>query len=322
MSNGDRLCPHTPGYADPLEDRHTIYSDIYSIGQVIRDMFEDVVPLGWGAIINRCLSRYWKYRYQSVFELKDEVDHFTDVNRRARVDFSDEVNKEEFHRQDVEKNFAKSVMCTGRLPTDDECEIPYEIIPGVPPRCLETIRRPVGWDEIIQKEPCPDSAGRQRWTIDMMDEDGGHQKIWAQNVLPIAKQKLVLPAGVELEILGPGWLNAEICGRPGSTVILSECVTLHNRVGANKDHAVYVINGGAYLNFCNIKEGSRVAQSVRKRVIQSMTSVSHVRFGGPETLYDLRREVLENSKVLRIPEELRGEVRRCYGFPAKLKSER
>lgn len=66
LSDGQRVYPHTPGYADPLEDRHTINADIYAIGQVFRDMFPKTVPPAWSQIIDRCISRNRRYRYLDV----------------------------------------------------------------------------------------------------------------------------------------------------------------------------------------------------------------------------------------------------------------
>lgn len=66
LSNGKRVYPCTPGYADPLEDRHTVNADIYALGQVIRDTFLEEVPPAWSRIIDRCTSRNRAYRYQNV----------------------------------------------------------------------------------------------------------------------------------------------------------------------------------------------------------------------------------------------------------------
>ena len=69
LSDGRRVYPHTPGYADPLEDRHTINADIYAIGQVFRDMFPEDVPAAWSRIIDKCISRSRDYRYTNVEEI-------------------------------------------------------------------------------------------------------------------------------------------------------------------------------------------------------------------------------------------------------------
>ena len=69
LSDGQRVYPHTPGYADPLEGRHTVNADIYAIGQVFRDMFPETVPPAWSQIIDRCISRNRCYRYPDVHSI-------------------------------------------------------------------------------------------------------------------------------------------------------------------------------------------------------------------------------------------------------------
>ena len=73
LAGGVRCSPHTPYYADPLDDLHTVHADIYSIGQVLRDLFEGEVPPLWASIILRCTSRNYGYRYGSVAEVKTDV---------------------------------------------------------------------------------------------------------------------------------------------------------------------------------------------------------------------------------------------------------
>ncbi len=73
LTGGVRCSPHTPYYADPLDDLHTVHADIYSIGQVLRDLFEGEVPPLWASIILRCTSRNYGYRYGSVAEVKTDV---------------------------------------------------------------------------------------------------------------------------------------------------------------------------------------------------------------------------------------------------------
>ena len=74
LSNGARMFPHTPGYADPEDDLHTVNADIYAIGQVMRDLFPGEVPLGWAQVINKCTSRRQTYRYASVEKLMDDLE--------------------------------------------------------------------------------------------------------------------------------------------------------------------------------------------------------------------------------------------------------
>ena len=74
LSDGRRVFPHTPGYADPQETLHTINADIYAIGQVIRDTFAESVSPEWAAIIDRCTSRNRAYRYPNVASIVNDLE--------------------------------------------------------------------------------------------------------------------------------------------------------------------------------------------------------------------------------------------------------
>lgn len=74
LPNGERfVVPNTPGYADPLEDLHTINGDIYAVGQVIRDLFASDVPPHWAPIIFRSISRNRDYRYSEISQMREDV---------------------------------------------------------------------------------------------------------------------------------------------------------------------------------------------------------------------------------------------------------
>ncbi|MEI7947836.1 MAG: protein kinase [bacterium] len=96
MQDGSRMLPFTPGYADPVEELHTIHGDVYAIGQILRDLFREDVPLVWGKIINKCLSRNLQYRYPHVDAIIADVENIEDLGReemRKRIsnDLLDEV---------------------------------------------------------------------------------------------------------------------------------------------------------------------------------------------------------------------------------------
>ena len=70
---GLNAMPNTPGYADPLETRHTVNCDIYAIGQVMRDMFGADVPPQWAKVILRCIDRDRAHRFHSAAELREAL---------------------------------------------------------------------------------------------------------------------------------------------------------------------------------------------------------------------------------------------------------
>lgn len=73
LYDGRRYYPHTPGFADPLAERHTVHADIYSIGQTLREMFDDEIPTDWSHLINKCTCRRYDRRFQRVEEIADEI---------------------------------------------------------------------------------------------------------------------------------------------------------------------------------------------------------------------------------------------------------
>lgn len=73
LSDGRHLQARTLGFKDPMDDRYTIHADIYALGQVIRNMFANQVPVLWSQIILKCISNNFDYRYGSVAEVKRDV---------------------------------------------------------------------------------------------------------------------------------------------------------------------------------------------------------------------------------------------------------
>ena len=127
LENGSRMYPHTPGYADPLDDRHTVNSDIYAIGQVIRDTFSEEVSPTWARIIDKCTSRNTEYSYQSVSCI------IRDLNNLKRSAYS-LAAADDFHIWNAQKKVVNEeqvamtwpefkwelASCRATLPDDDD----------------------------------------------------------------------------------------------------------------------------------------------------------------------------------------------------------
>lgn len=73
LSDGRHMQARTIGFKDPMDDKYTIHADIYALGQVIRNMFAERVPVLWSQIILKCISNNFDYRYDSVDEVKREI---------------------------------------------------------------------------------------------------------------------------------------------------------------------------------------------------------------------------------------------------------
>lgn len=73
LSDGRHLQARTIGFKDPMDDKYTVHADIYALGQVIRNMFAEHVPVLWSQIILKCISNNFEYRYRSVDEIKRDI---------------------------------------------------------------------------------------------------------------------------------------------------------------------------------------------------------------------------------------------------------
>jgi len=266
LPDGKRVLPFTPGYADPSEDMHTVHGDIYAIGQVIRDLFQDDVPLVWAAIINKCLSRNRAYRYASVASIREDVENIKRMRFR------------EYRRLRI-------------------AEIGVELDAQ-----RESARYPqhsTTWDELLKG--CKKSRGSvNEWAIDFRTHDlFGGKPVDCQ-----VKGMLVLPPRTILTLTGPGVLHCDITGPSSSAVVLCNDIVLHNgaRQGTRGDRSAYIQTGGTYLNFTNKSTMSAgVKADVERRVFRSMSAYTELGFCSCENLSDVRKAAVARARQISLP---------------------
>lgn len=106
------------------------------------------------------------------------------------------------------------------------------------------------------------------------------------------KAPLVLTAGKEYWVEGPGTLDADISGPTGSVVRLKDCTLLNRTTRYYPENGIrYELNNGVYLNFINIKKWPI---SLRPRDFTGMFdgAFNKIRFGGPAT----KKKMLEEER--------------------------
>ena len=270
-----RVLPHTPGYSDPIENRHTIYHDIYSIGQTLRDMFEGEVPPEWARIILRCTCLWWKGRYQSVEELVREIAAMDAYRLELYQSLHDDYYKSEGEKEQLIHEGAKS---------------------GFTPKA---------WKDLLKKNR--KSRGRDKawyWTV---DED---ERIMALTGYAFKiDEPLRLPENVVLTISGKLMLSATITGEKGSAVVLKGGAVLHNCADQKMDQAAYFVTERAYLNFvrCDPSEIGLCA-AVKTRVFQSYRDVTHVGFHGFATVRSLQNADAKRFAEIPLPTDFKQQV--------------
>lgn len=251
LKDGRRIYPHTPGYADPTDDLHTINGDIYAIGQVIRDLFESDVPFDWNHIINKCISRNCRYRYEAVKELLSDVANLRKIRRRV-------YNR--LRREHIDEKWKIA-----------ECSAGYPLV--------ET-----DWVALTEHSKV---ANRKFGclTIDLDDDPS-----LREHVVRI-KGKLRLKRGEVLRLVGPGIVEADIAGDEGSLVIIIRDLVLHNttRIRQPRNRVAFALGGQTYLDFANLSPADFQAEcGGKRRIYQSMTASTFVAHSGLRTIGNLR----------------------------------
>lgn len=100
---------------------------------------------------------------------------------------------------------------------------------------------------------------------------------------------LLLEAGTEYRITGPGIIVADIRGEDGATLFLENCVIRNTTQITYPENATrYVLNGGVYLNF--ISQDAPIDFSQRDFIAPYDGASNFVRFRGPATIKELQEE--------------------------------
>ena len=280
--DGIRYYPHTPGYADPMENRHTVHFDIYSIGQVLRDMFKRDVPATWARIITRCTCLWWKYRYQTVEELQRDIEQMDDIRRDLYYDFKHDDNMRKMERQEPSNS--------SQWPWDADSQIT--------------------WGDIIHKEAQSDRDDVEEWFIGDRENQLRHHA--PSQMLPYGPRfsvsdELILPAGVLLRISGGVNITGSIRGEEGSAIVLEDGATLHNTAEVSSTKEIYIVTEGAYLDFRGLPKGSKT-ETVLNRVFRSHHDNSYIQFSGVDSIFEIRQRDADRAEALTLPAKFKHEL--------------
>lgn len=117
---------------------------------------------------------------------------------------------------------------------------------------------------------------------------------------------LVLDAGCEYRIEGPGVLDAALKSSGTGTVVrLQGCEVLNRTTEPPEQSGIrYFLDGKVYLNFVNVAESRALAvRKARKDCFCFDGDLNYLRFQGPLTIQGLRRQ-LETESFIRINNEI------------------
>lgn len=280
--DGIRYYPHTPGYADPMENRHTAHFDIYSIGQVLRDMFKRDVPATWARIITRCTCLWWKYRYQNVEELQYDISHMNDIRRDMYYAFRHDDNMRKLERQ------YPGCIHMGLLDADSQ----------------------VTWDEIIYKGVQSDQDDVTEWFIGDLENQLRHHGFSQQRLYGArfsVSDELILPAGVLLRISGGVNFTGSIRGEEGAVIVLEDGATLHNTAEVSSTKEIYIVTEGAYLDFRGLPKDNK-PETVLDRVFRSHHDNSYIQFSGVDSIFEIRQGDADRAEALMLPAKFKHEL--------------
>ena len=275
LKDGRYMMARTLGFKDPMDNKYTIHADIYALGQVIRNMFADDVPMLWSRIILKCISNNFDYRYESVQEIADAIKGLDEAKRKV-------------YNQGRENHLAK------QRTKQSESSL-YE-------------RIELDWKQVLLKRDC---EGDELLILDFDQED--HPEWKKKNV--VFKTPLRLKGKKALRIIGPVVLDADIFGPKGTLVILTHDTVLHNHtseVGA-ENGVSYMIGGSAYLNFVNLSptDFPEVAGGVR-RIFRSLTAGAYLAYGGPRTWGEIRDAYIRDAENSCLPKLYKMMLRDFY----------
>ena len=254
----------TPGYNSP-EDAFTIQKDIFAIGQVIRDSFEEDVPFEWMEIIGRCISRRSKFRYGNLDELRDDIEN---VEKRHRKRYW-ELRKERISEQrEVERSL------------------------------LDAKKRKVKRDRILHLDERLSNLERTVFRVDFPKEERVHYVV--DEPLSLNENSILLISGkgiLEASISGPA---SSVVVLSDYAVCHNTSVLL-----PPENDLTYVIVGpGSYLNFRHIahEEYKDFFSSNRRRILRDIDATTSFRFDGPDTFSGIEEETLKAVSESIMPE--------------------
>lgn len=258
----------TRGY-DPPEYSFAPARDIYALGHLIRDCFEEKVPPEWSQIINRCISNRPSLRYRTVKALQEDVGNI----ERIRSALYWELRKERISEQ---RRTEQSLLLAER--------------------------REVAWSDILEPMKTRSRKGMKVLRVRF-------PKDTVPRLHYIVKEPCVLPPNTLLLISGRGVLEADISGPESAVVALRVYAVLHNTSAAlpPENNLTYVLVGpGSYLNFPNLEQKDYKRffpdpDPAKRRILQDIDAATSFRFHGPETFSGIEEQTIKAIEHSELP---------------------
>ncbi len=251
ITGADDCNPGSPGYLAP-EKGHGAGRDIFAIGQVIRDMFPEKVPIKWNLIINKCISRLPQYRYKSVDELRHDIVHVDELGREEMEERILEWRMDSVRQQ-------KELAC---LPPE---KFSWEMLAcQLREKCSEGKDYHVGESELLI-----DFSLLGTKSIEVTDE------------MMVAGERTIV-------IKGPGVLRANLSPvrRERRVVVLMNHATLidlSDKLPQTRD-IVYCVGEHCYVNLKNVTKHVPIPETSYRL---SSAGDSFIRCGGPDCVADI-----------------------------------
>ena len=252
---------YTPGYAAG-EDEFTVQKDIFALGQVIRDSFDKNVDYQWTEIINTCISRRSKFRYESLDKLRKDIENVDKRRRRLYWDLRKERISEQ---REVERSLKKAK------------------------------KKDVEWHEILKVERSSDRKSRIL-SVKFPSEDRVHYvateklSLDANTILKISGKGIL-----SADITGPA--SSVVVLRNYATLHNTNA-----ELPPENDLTYVLVGPGAYLNFPNLKTSDYQALFPgRRRILRDIDAATSFRFAGPLTFSGVEDETLKAIEESQIP---------------------
>lgn len=246
-------CAFTLGY-DADEDAYTIQKDIFALGQVMRDSFGKEVDLAWAEIINKCISRRRELRYETLHDLRSDVEN---INKRRRAIYWNLRMDRIREQREIERSLSAAVP--------------------------ETAVR----DAVLKVDDSRSVPGLTVLRIEFPKSERKHYVVCE----PIAlKENTILTISgrgiLEANISGPP--SSAVVLRDYATVHNTD-----TGLPPENDLTYVVVGPGSYLNFPNLRESDyRAFFPNRRRILRDIDATTSFRFGGPRTFSGVEEESL------------------------------
>ena len=252
----------TRGY-EPPESTYRPSRDIYAIGHVLRDCFQEEVPPHWSAVINKCISWQPRYRYKTVAALREDVDKIDRLKRlvywKLRVD--------EIRRQ---REFERSLTRT------------------------KVVRQT--WKETIETD-----EGRSFGNVKVLNvnlDKTRCEKVVVKDPVVLGPNTILFFTGcgiIDADISGP---STSVVVLRNYAVLQNR-----NAVLPPENNLTYVVVGpGTYLNFPNISDEDRMKFfTYRRRIFRDLDATTMFRLHGPKTFADIEAETVKGIRDSDMP---------------------